>query len=301
MIGARILIVEDNAATRKMMRLVLQAEGYAILEAEDGQTAMRVAAAHSPALVLLDCKLPDMDGFEVARRLRAQEPDLHILAVTGWMVADEARLLTAGFTDVLVKPVEPSRLVEIVGRLLASPQPRSTRAGRTILLADDDPTQRKLGQLALANAGLKVILAEDGEAAVRLAQQCEPDGILSDVLMPGMDGFAACKAIRADPTLARVPIVLMSAHYVEDEDRALAARFGATRYVSRAAGFDVVVQTLLDAIESPAAERVAPASRRRAAGRSPPADRPSARASGEDGRRSRATGDLASDRALGPR
>ena len=258
--GVPILIVEDNAATRKMMRVALQAKGYATVEAEDGHTAVRVAAAHSPALVLLDCKLPDMDGFEVARRLRAQQPDLRILAVTGWMVADEPRLLSAGFTDVLVKPVEPSRLVEIVGRHLGSPQLRSARAGRTILLVDDDPTQRKLGQLALANAGLKVILAEDGEAAVRLAKQCEPDGILSDVLMPGMDGFAVCKAIRADPALARVPIVLMSAHYVEDEDRALAARFGATRYVSRADGFDVVVQTLLDAIDSPAAGLDAPAS-----------------------------------------
>lgn len=85
---AAILIVEDNAATRKMMRLTLQAEGYAVLEAEDGHAALRLTAAHELAMVLLDCKLPDMDGFEVAQRLRALAPDLAIIAVTGWAQLD---------------------------------------------------------------------------------------------------------------------------------------------------------------------------------------------------------------------
>jgi two-component system cell cycle sensor histidine kinase/response regulator CckA len=76
--------------------------------------------------------------------------------------------------------------------------------------------------------------------------------------MPKMDGFALCKAIRADPSLARVPIVLVSAHYLEEEDRALGARFGANRYVSRTAGLDDIVRAVLDAIDSPVAETIAP-------------------------------------------
>ncbi|MGO9835756.1 MAG: response regulator [Polyangiaceae bacterium] len=253
MSGAAILIVEDNAATRKMMRLTLQAEGYSVLEAEDGETALQLAAKHDPAIALLDCGLPDMDGFEVARRLRAVAPNLPIFAITGWTGLDEARILTAGFVDVLVKPVEPSRLVEIVERHVGRVPPRSAKTGKRVLLADDDSAQRKLGQLALANAGLEVVVAENGVDALRLAQQRRPDAILTDVLMPGLDGFALCKAIRGDPKLATVPVVLMSAHYLEDEDRALAARFGASRYVSRSGGFDVVVRTLLDAIDSPVA------------------------------------------------
>jgi PAS domain S-box-containing protein len=255
---APILIVEDNAVTRKMMRLALQAEGYSVLEAEDGQTALRLAAEHPPAIVLLDCKLPDLDGLEVARRLRALIPSLSVLAVTGWTGADEARILSAGFSDVLVKPILPSHLIETVKRYLGHAPPRASPTGRTVLLVDDDPTQRKLGQLALTNAGFDVFVAEDGVAALRLAQQHRPDAILSDVLMPKMDGFSLCKAIRADRSLARVPIVLVSAHYLEEEDRQLAARFGATRYVSRTAGLDDVVRAVLDAIDSAVAETIAP-------------------------------------------
>jgi PAS domain S-box-containing protein len=185
-------------------------------------------------------------------------PDLPLLAVTGWAQADEARMLTAGFLDVLQKPVEPSRLVEIVARYVGRAQPRAAKAGARILLVDDDPTQRKLGRLALGSAGFEVVVAEDGEAALRIARERRPDAILSDVLMPKMDGFGLCKAVRADPTLSNVPIVLMSAHDVEDADRALADRFGASRYVSRTGGYDAAMRALLDAIESPGAQRAAP-------------------------------------------
>jgi PAS domain S-box-containing protein len=255
MTAALILIVEDNAATRKMMRLTLRAEGYTVVEAEDGGAALRLIAERAPALVLLDCKLPDMDGFEVGRRLRTIAPGVPVVAVTGWANTDE--VLTAGFLDVLVKPVEPSHLVAIVERYIGHAPPRSSHSGKTILLAEDDPMQRKLAQLALSNVGFEVTVAENGEEAVRLATARKPDAIVSDVLMPRMDGFGLCEAIRRDPALARVPIVLMSAHYVENEDRELAARLGANRYVSRTGGFDAVVRAVLDAIESPAAELLA--------------------------------------------
>jgi PAS domain S-box-containing protein len=260
MIIASILVVEDNTATRKMMRLALTAEGYSVLEAEDGQAAVRIASEGEPAMVLLDCNLPDMDGFEVARQLHALAPSLPIVAVTGWAHADEARMFTAVFLDLLLKPVEPSRLVEIVKRYLGYSPPRISSRRRLVLLADDDPMQRKLGQIALTYAGFEVVLVEDGEAAVRRARECKPDIIVSDMLMPRMDGFAVCKAIRADPILGQVPIVLMSAHYLEAEDSKLAARFGANRYVSRTAGFGGVVHAVREALASPTHEPVPPPS-----------------------------------------
>jgi PAS domain S-box-containing protein len=257
---APILVVEDNAATRKLMRVTLKAQGYSVLEAEDGQTALGLAARREPAMVLLDCKLPDMDGFEVGRRLRTLIPDLPIVAVTGWAHADEARVLTAGFLDVLLKPVEPSRLLEVVDRYAGRSPARAVPTGRMVLLADDDAMQRKLGQITLAHAGFEVVLAEDGEAAVRLAKERKPDVIVSDVLMPQLDGFGVCRKVRADPDLCRVPIVLMSAHYLEAEDHRLAKRFGANRYVSRTGGFGDVVRAVEEALESPAGERVEPPS-----------------------------------------
>jgi PAS domain S-box-containing protein len=255
-----ILVVEDNAVTRKMMRVALTAEGYSVLEAKDGQTALRLVAEHEPAMVLLDCKLPDMDGFDIARQLRTLVPNLPIVAVTGWAHADEARVLTAGFIDILLKPVGPSRLIEIVERYARHSGPRTSSNAKVVLLADDDAMQRKLGQIALTHAGFEVLIAEDGESAVRQALEHKPDIIVSDVLMPRMDGFAVCKATRANPALARIPIVLMSAHYLEADDRNLARRFGANRYVSRTAGFGAVVRAVVEVLESPSSESVAPPS-----------------------------------------
>jgi PAS domain S-box-containing protein len=256
--AAPVLLVEDNAVTRKMMRLTLEAEGYSVVEAADGQTALRLVAERDPAMVLLDCKLPDMDGFEVGRRIHALAPNLPVVAVTGWAHADEARVLTAGFLDVLLKPVDSSRLVEIVGRYAWQATPRALSLGRVVLLVDDDAMQRKLGQIALTYAGFEVLLAEDGEAAVCLAAERKPDVIVSDVLMPRMDGFGLCKAIRADPALAHIRIVLMSAQYLEAEDRQLAQRFGADRYVSRTTGFASVVETVVQALALPAGRESVP-------------------------------------------
>ena len=154
MSAAPILVVEDNAATRKMMRLALQAEGYSVLEAEDGQTALRLAAEHAPALVLLDCKLPDMDGFEVARRLRAlgagpPHPRRHGLGAGRRGARPHGGLL--GRPREAGRAVAPRRDRRAARRVTRSRN--RPRAGRTVLLADDDPTQRKLGQLALTNAG----------------------------------------------------------------------------------------------------------------------------------------------------
>jgi two-component system cell cycle sensor histidine kinase/response regulator CckA len=253
---ARILIVEDNAVTRKMLRVALQAEGYAVVEAEDGASALRLASEHEPAIVLLDCKLPDSDGFEIARQLHEAAPGLPIIAVTGWAVADEAAMSTAGFLDVLTKPVQPSRLVEVIRRHLGHVPASPSSAGKTVLLAEDDPMQRRLARLALVTAGFSVVVAEDGAAALRLAREHKPDVILSDVLMPGLDGFALCRAIRSDGQLSGVPVVLMSAYYLEEQDRDLGTRVGATRYVSRSAGLDAVVQALFDAVDSPATDPI---------------------------------------------
>jgi PAS domain S-box-containing protein len=251
-----ILVVEDNALTRKLMRLALAAERYTVVEADDGESALRIFAERPPALVLLDCRLPDMDGFEVGRRMRALAPNIPTIAVTGWAQVDERRVAEAGFSEVLEKPVEPSRLVEAVGRHLGHAPLQPASSGRTVLLADDDPTQRKLARIHLSNAGFDVMLAEDGESALRLATARKPDAIVSDVLMPGMDGFALCKHVRSDSNLARVPVVLMSAYYLENADRELAARFGASRFVSRTEGFDAVVRALLEVIDAPVAELV---------------------------------------------
>ncbi len=248
-----ILVVEDNDTTRKLVRLTLQAEGYEVLEAENGGSALRIVAEQMPGLVLLDFGLPDMDGHEVSRRLHLLAPTLPVIAVSGSQPIENAGL-PPEFVETLLKPVEPSLLVEAVQRHLGRGSTRAPDSSRRrVLLVDDDPMQRKLARLALGHAGFDVIVAEDGNAALRLASESRPDAVVSDVLMPEMDGFTLCQALRKDAVLASVPVVLMSAHYLEPGDRELAAQCGASRYISRSHGFDAVVSAVLDVIDAPAA------------------------------------------------
>jgi two-component system, cell cycle response regulator DivK len=115
---ARILIVEDNERNMKLFRDVLGATGYETLEAASGEAAVTVAAEQTPDLVLMDIQLPDIDGREALRRLRADERTaaVPVLAVTAQaMQGDRERFLAAGFDGYLSKPVDVVELVRTVG------------------------------------------------------------------------------------------------------------------------------------------------------------------------------------------
>jgi len=119
MAGERVLIVEDNERNMKLFRDVLQASGYTPLEASSGEEALTLAAEGTPALVLMDIQLPDIDGIEALRRLRESErtAQIPVLALTAQaMDGDRKRFLAAGFDGYLSKPVDVPELIATVRR-----------------------------------------------------------------------------------------------------------------------------------------------------------------------------------------
>jgi CheY-like chemotaxis protein len=102
--------------------------------------------------------------------------------------------------------------------------------GRTkrILLVDDDPLGRKLAALRLRGAGFEVDTASTAEEALLMAAAAPPDAILSDIRMPGKDGFQLCQAIRGNARLAHAPVLLLSAVAVEEREHRRAADMKAT-------------------------------------------------------------------------
>jgi two-component system, cell cycle response regulator DivK len=119
MTARSILIVDDDERNRKLVRDVLQADGIPTLEARDGEEALALAAAHLPAVILLDVRLPDIDGAEVVRRLKAEPAtrDIPVVAVTA-LAGAGAELIAAGFDAVLEKPID---VVELPGRVRSLP------------------------------------------------------------------------------------------------------------------------------------------------------------------------------------
>jgi two-component system, cell cycle response regulator DivK len=119
MTGERILVVEDNERNMKLFRDVLSAMGYRTLEATSGGEAVEMAAEHAPDLVLMDIQMPDIDGVEALRRLRAdaRTASLRVLAVTAQaMQGDREHFLAAGFDGYLSKPVNVQELLGTVRR-----------------------------------------------------------------------------------------------------------------------------------------------------------------------------------------
>jgi PAS domain S-box-containing protein len=253
-----ILVVEDNPITRKMMHIALESGGYPVLEAADGAAAKVVLEGHRVALALLDYVLPDTDGLQLLEDIRMLPggATLPVIVVTGMVSLLESLQARAGaFTSFLAKPIQPSHLLEVVNALLAGGATPTESHGHRVLVVDDEPLNRKLAALRLRDAGFDVETAEGGVEALEKALESPPDAIFSDVLMPGIDGFLLCAAVRKDPRLDHVPVVLCSSAYVEEQDRQLALEMGASALLVRTPDLRETTQALLQAIrdERPAA------------------------------------------------
>src|SRR5215470_263286 len=227
---ANILVVEDNPVTRKLVRASLTREGFTVKESENARQAIEAIAQSPPDLVLQDIVLPDMSGYELVGRLRAtpgfgQRP---IVAFTG--MCDQEKLATAGFTDVLLKPVEPSRLVKAIRMHTARPPARGTSPEnrKKLLLVDADAVRAGALSLHFIRVGYEVTTARDGIEALAAARQGRPDVVVTDVFLPQLDGFDLARALRRDADLERVRIVLVTPDAIGRSDRALAAELDAT-------------------------------------------------------------------------
>jgi two-component system, cell cycle response regulator DivK len=124
MAGELILIVEDNDKNRKLVRDVLTFKRYEVIEAETGEEGVRLARERRPHLVLMDIRLPGIDGVEALRRLRADETtrEIPVMAMTASvMSADRQKIMAAGFGTYQSKPINVTDFIAAVAHLLARP------------------------------------------------------------------------------------------------------------------------------------------------------------------------------------
>jgi two-component system, cell cycle response regulator len=246
--AARILIIEDNATNLQLMVYLLRAFGYTVLTARNGEEGLEAASRESPELIICDMQLPGLDGYEVARQLKSH-PVFHaipLIAVTALaMVGDREKVLAAGFDGYLPKPIVPQTFVQDVAGFLGSPRPatpslpvstvpsrpQSSRA--TLLVVDNTPVNIQLVQSTLAPFGYTVLAARSVPEGLELARQHRPALILSDLHMPGEDGYALIKAVKADAQLRSIPVALLSSTVWSESDRRTALALGAVRFIVR--------------------------------------------------------------------
>jgi CheY-like chemotaxis protein len=116
-----ILIVDDNPVNLKLIRILLEGEGYDIHTAVDAEDALRVLGELRPRMILMDIQLPGIDGLELTRRLKADPVtrDIVILGLTAYaMKGDEQRILAAGCNGYIAKPIDTRTLPRVIERYL---------------------------------------------------------------------------------------------------------------------------------------------------------------------------------------
>jgi CheY-like chemotaxis protein len=258
--GATILVVEDNRDNRELMQYLLTAFGYVPLVAADAAEGIRFAREHHPDLILMDVQMPDMDGYEATAKIReeAGTDGCAVVAVTAFaMVGDQQRILSSGFDGYISKPIAAETFVTQVESFLPSElrvglSPRSSADTKSILVLDDRSDDRELLATLLGHAGYAVRGVSTGEEALGRVRTSRPDLVITDILMPGMNGYEFVRRMRADLTTDAIPIVFCTAHYEEEEVRLLAGAAGVSHFIPKPCDPDTVVRTVAEALGTPA-------------------------------------------------
>jgi len=208
-----VLVIDDDAAVRDLLARTLGREGFTVLTAASGQAGLRAAREARPDMITLDVVMPGMDGWAVLAALKS-DPELGDIPVIMLSIVDEKHLGVAlGAAEYMTKPIERDRLTAILRKY--------GRAGarRSVLVVEDEPATRELLRRTLEGEGWSVTEAGNGRAALeRVADAC-PDLVLLDLVMPEMDGFEFLEAFRADLRSLSVPVVVLTARELTEEDR----------------------------------------------------------------------------------
>jgi len=263
-----VLVVDDNSTNRQILETILTFWRMKPLAVPSGQTALHALQSARDAgdpfrLLIVDCHMPEMDGFMLVEEIR-KTPQLEmpatVMLTSGGQRGDGARCKELGIAAYLIKPVSQSDLLETLLKVIASPadagkpaQPitrhslREARRSLRILLAEDNAVNQRLASRMLEKEGHSVVVVPDGLKALQALETTAFDLVLMDVQMPSMDGVEATTLIRQNETISgnHVPIIAMTAHAMPgDRQRFMAC--GMDSYVSK----PIHSSELFDAIDS---------------------------------------------------
>ena len=210
----KVLVIDDDPDSLVLMEDYLADFGCEVLQASSGVVGLEMARTHKPDLVTLDLHMPDPDGWEVLRRLKADPDARHIPAVIASIAANEGRGKLFGAVDLLTKPIERSELLRVLWRQLVN------QHGRRVLLVDDDPEIHALLTSALAVDDLDVHCVENGEEALLFLERDTPAVVLLDLRMPVMDGFQFLDRMRESRYHKGLPVIAITVKRLTPKEEA---------------------------------------------------------------------------------
>jgi CheY-like chemotaxis protein/CHASE3 domain sensor protein len=246
-----LLVVDDDATARRSVKELLSLDDdVEVDEASSGEQALQKVAETGYDCIVLDINLPGMSGLDLLEKLAAGGSIPPVVVYSGRELSREESLRIRQYTDsIVIKGARsPERLLDEVSLFLHSiresgketrPSPVAPKPSHdglrdhNVLLVDDDMRNLFALSKVLRDWGMRVSMAQDGQKALQvLAETPQIELVLMDIMMPGMDGYEATRAIRAQPNLANLPIIALTAKAMRgDRERCLEA--GANDYLSK--------------------------------------------------------------------
>ena len=264
--GMHVLVADDNAIAQDVMRNVLQSMRFRVHVVGSGEEAVesvvRFDGEDPFGVVLMDWKMPGIDGIEAARRIAKggvvrNPPPVLMLSASGAGEEERVKAQEAGAVNFLLKPVTASTLFDAIMTTFApellpkkvnapttTPEVRALEGAR-VLLAEDNEINQQIAVELLTSAGVDVVVAGTGREAVEMLTQggASYDIVLMDIQMPEMDGYEATRRIRAEKRFADLPILAMTAHaLVEERQKAMEA--GMNDHISKPIDPQAMFETL---------------------------------------------------------
>ncbi len=212
-----VLVVEDHPPAAELLARHLHAGGFRIEIAHTGTEALSMARDMKPVAITLDILLPEVDGWEVLNRLKADEATRNIPVVVVSVVDNPALGRALGALDYFVKPVDRKALLSRLSqyRFSTTAKDESVR----VLVVDDEPANLGLAEGLLKPAGFDVLRAASGQEGIDMATSEIPNLILLDLMMPGLTGFDVVEALREKETTRSIPIMVLTAKELTDADK----------------------------------------------------------------------------------
>jgi CheY-like chemotaxis protein len=211
--SGKILVIDDEPTVRDLMRRFLAREGFDVVTAKDGQEGLALARQLHPALITLDVLMPGLDGWSVLQALKA-DPSLADIPVVMLTIVDEKNKGYAlGASDYVTKPIDRERLRALLGRFC------EPGVEKRALIVEDDPDMRRWLHHALEREGWQVSEAVNGRKALAALAEQPVNVILLDLMMPEMDGFEFLAERRKSPALSRIPVIVVTAADLSEDDR----------------------------------------------------------------------------------
>ncbi len=237
--AAAVLVIEDESRDREWLLATLRAAGYRAQAATSGVDAIRMCRISRFDAVTLDLALPDINGWEVLREIRATQLNRDVPVIAVSVSAERGQLAGFRLHDYLVKPVAEAQLLASLRQALPE-----SGDNRPVLIVDDDPTALRLAEAALRQLGYRPVCTSSGAEALRAIASDPPAVVVIDLLMPEMDGFELVARLRDSVAGRDVPVIIWTVKDLSAAERAHLRAAAATVVYKGAGGAATLVDEL---------------------------------------------------------